>query len=141
MRSAAATPGSGRRLLPAMLALYTLASLIHFVHNAEYLAYYPNMPSWITGPQVYATWAAIAMVGLCGWLVFRTRFKWAGLALLAAYAALGFDGLAHYSLALCSQHSLAMNVTIWSEVISAALLLTVVGAQAMTLRSARTLAA
>jgi hypothetical protein len=134
MRSAFDAHGHAARLLPAMLALYTLASLIHFIHNAEYLAYYPNMPAWITGPQVYATWAAIAMVGLTGWLVFRTRFKLPGLAMLAAYAALGFDGLAHYSLALCSQHSLAMNVTIWGEVISAALLLTVVGVRAVGLR-------
>ena len=31
-----------------LAAAYTLASLWHFAHNAEYLAYYPNMPPWIT---------------------------------------------------------------------------------------------
>ncbi|MGQ0651943.1 MAG: hypothetical protein ACT4P4_06695 [Betaproteobacteria bacterium] len=46
-----------------------------------------------------------------------------GLALIALYAVLGFDGLAHYALAPLAQHTLAMNMTIWLEVAAAALLL------------------
>ena len=46
-----------------------------------------------------------------------------GLFVIAVYAALGFDGLGHYALAPVSAHTTTMNVTIWLEVASAALLL------------------
>jgi hypothetical protein len=47
------------------------------------------------------------------------------LVFLGAYGAFGLDGLAHYTLALCSQHTVLANVTIWSEAMSGlALLLT-----------------
>ena len=36
---------SGSRPLPWLLALYGLASLAHFIHNAEYLGAYPNLPA------------------------------------------------------------------------------------------------
>jgi hypothetical protein len=45
------------------------------------------------------------------------------MALVAIWAVLGFDGLAHYSAAPFSAHTAAMNLTIWLEVGSAALLL------------------
>lgn len=45
-----------RRKLPIhvwlLLAVYCCASLIHFAHNAEYIAFYPNMPLWITRENV-----------------------------------------------------------------------------------------
>ena len=37
---------------------------------------------------------------------------------LVVYGALGLDGLGHYALALCSEHTWTMNFTIWSEVAS-----------------------
>jgi len=46
-----------------------------------------------------------------------------GVAFIAAYGAFGLDGLAHYTLALCSEHTLVTNVTIWSEAIAGLLLL------------------
>ena len=48
-----------------------------------------------------------------------------GVALVGAYGAFGLDGLAHYTLALCSEHTLATNITIWSEAVSGLLLLLV----------------
>ena len=108
-----------------LLVIFFAANLTHFVHNAEYIAYYPGMPSWLTREQVYLAWVAGASVGLSGLLVYRTRLKVLGLALVAAYGALGVDGLAHYALALCSEHTLATNVTIWSEAVSGLLLLLV----------------
>ena len=56
-------------------------------------------------------------VGLAGLLLVRTRFKLLGVAFVALYGALGMDGLAHYTLALCSEHTLATNLTIWFEVL------------------------
>jgi hypothetical protein len=35
-----------------LLALYGLASLAHFAHNAEYLAAYPNLPAWLSRVQI-----------------------------------------------------------------------------------------
>jgi hypothetical protein len=43
--------------------------------------------------------------------------------LLAAYAALGFDGLGHYAVAPMAHHTLGANITILSEVAAADLLL------------------
>jgi len=43
--------------------------------------------------------------------------------LIAAYGAFGLDGLLHYTLALCSQHTVMTNVTIWSEAASGLVLM------------------
>ena len=109
--------------LIALLALYCATSLAHFVHNARFLADYPNMPAWLSPLQVMGAWLAVTAVGVLGWVVTRTRWPLPGLLLIAAYAGLGFDGLAHYTLAPMAAHSPAMNLTIWSEVVAAALLL------------------
>jgi hypothetical protein len=105
-----------------LVALYFLASLTHFIHNAEYIAFYPNMPGWITRAQVYLVWLAITSAGVIGIALLGLRLEIAAALILAAYGALGFYGLAHYTLALCSEHTLAMNLTIWFEVITGALL-------------------
>jgi hypothetical protein len=116
------------RLPPLLLlvaAAYCIASFVHFFHNAEYLAEYPNMPAWLLRWQVYATWLGITAIGIGGLLLARRRYPAIGFALVAIYAALGFDGLEHYALAPMSSHTLAMNLTIWSEVVAAAVLLLV----------------
>lgn len=106
------------RQLWAFSALYFAASLIHFAHNAEYIAFYPNMPNWLTREKVYLVWLAITGVGVAGFALWRFGWKIAGSLCLAAYGAMGLDGLGHYSLALCSEHTMAMNLTIWFEVLS-----------------------
>jgi len=98
--------------------VFFAANLTHFVHNAEYIAYYPGMPSWLTREKVYLAWVAAASIGLSSLLVYRTKLKVLGLALVATYGASGIDGLAHYTLALCSDHTLATNLTIWFEVLA-----------------------
>ena len=110
-----------------LVCIYSFASLVHFVHNAEYIAFYPNMPSWIGRDTVYWAWLAIAAVGITGLLASRLRSRAVGALLLAVYGALGLDGLAHYTLARCSEHTLATNVTIWAEVVSGFLLLLAAG--------------
>ena len=110
-------------LLLSLAALYCIASLAHFVHNAEYLAQYPNMPAWLSRSRVYASWLAISAIGATGLLLTRSRHVVPGLLLVAIYAGLGFDGLAHYALAPIASHTFAMNATIWCEVAAAALLL------------------
>lgn len=102
----------------AGLLLYTVASLTHFIHNAEYLAYYPNMPAWVTRETVYLVWLAGAAVGAAGVALSLLRWRIVAGACLAVYGALGLDGLGHYSLALCSEHTWAMNATIWFEVVA-----------------------
>jgi hypothetical protein len=54
-------------------------------------------------------------------------FHVAGLIILALYAVFGLDGLAHYALAPVTSHSVAMNFTIWFEVVTASLLLVAIG--------------
>lgn len=109
-----------------LLLVYGLASLVHFVHNAEYLAYYPNLPSWLSRGQIYAVWLGITAVGVVSYVFHRAGYRLLGLGIVAAYAALGFDGLLHYGRAPFGEHSAAMNFSILFEVAAAAVLLTYV---------------
>ncbi len=109
-----------------LAVLYGAASFAHFWHNAEYLADYPNLPAWLLRWQVYATWLGIAAVGALGLVLLRAGHRAIGLVLLAVYAVVGFDGLAHYARAPMASHTFAMNFTIWAEVVAAALLLSFV---------------
>ena len=95
--------------------MYFVASLVHFAHNAEFIAFYPNMPTWLTRENVYLAWLAVTSVGVAGVVAARFGLGALGALLLGAYGALGLDGLQHYTLALCSEHTLAANVTIWFE--------------------------
>lgn len=110
-------------LLLLLAATYCLASLFHFVHNAEYLSAYPNLPSWLSRSHIYATWLAITSIGVVGLWLARGKYPLLGLILVSAYALLGFDGLGHYAVAPMSAHTFTMNFTIWAEVVAAALLL------------------
>lgn len=122
MQGAEAATTADRTLL-WLMTLYCAASLLHFAHNAECLAEYPNLPAWLTRSQVYAAWLGVTAVGALGHLVRRAGYELAGLALVGTYAALGFDGLLHYGRAPITAHTTAMNLTIWFEVATAALLL------------------
>jgi hypothetical protein len=121
--SRAATSAFAARALPWLLFLYCGASVLHFVHNAEYLADYPNLPVRISRASIYFTWCAIFAIGLCGYLLFCRSHTLVGLILLTIYTALGFDGLLHYGRASMSAHTFGMNLTIWAEVVTAALAL------------------
>jgi len=107
----------------ALLLLYLAASLLHFTHNAEYLADYPNLPVWLDRADVYLAWLGLAAVGMAGWMLQRIGWRIAGLLLIGVYAVFGFDGLLHYTRAPMGAHTAAMNFTIWFEVAAAALLL------------------
>jgi hypothetical protein len=106
-----------------LVAAYFLTSFDHFAHNAEFICEYPNLPAWLTRAKVYRAWLAITSVGLVGFIMIKNKLIPAGLLLVAAYAALGFDGLGHYAVAPLELHTLGANVTILSEVVAAALLL------------------
>jgi len=112
-----------QRVLLVLLLIYGIASLVHFVHNAEFLADYPNLPTSWSRSAVYLAWLGMTAVGLCGWVVLLRGFTLTGLMLLAAYAALGLDSLGHYMVAPISAHTVAMNATILFEVTAAAVLL------------------
>lgn len=119
-------------LLPLLLA-YAAASLFHHVHNAEFIHEYPNLPASLSRAQVYGAWLAVTAVGVLGYLLIRWRYQLTGLVVLGAYALLGFDGLAHYAVAPLSAHTWTMNLTIWLEVVTAALLLTAVASSVLRL--------
>ena len=125
MRAAGATRIAGRAL-PWLLLLYGATSLLHFAHNAEYLADYPNLPAWFSRPSVYGVWSGIFVLGLCGYLLYRRGHTAIGLALLAACAAFGFDGLLHYGRASMAAHTAAMNLSNWTGAVTAAAALTAV---------------
>ena len=110
----------------AFLLACVAASLLHHVHNAEFLQDYPNLPASLSRARVYAAWAGEAAVAAAGWLLLRLNFRKTGLAAIALYALAGFAGLAHYALAPPSAHTLAMNATIWLEVLAATCLLAAV---------------
>lgn len=111
------------RPLWLLVAAYLLASLAHFGHNAEYIAFYPGMPPWLTRETVYLAWIAVTAIGALAIVLLKLRLPALALLALAAYGAFGLDGLLHYTLALCSEHTLWANVTIWSEASTGLLLL------------------
>jgi len=111
----------GRRFLLVLLLVYAAASLLHFIHNAEFLADYPNLPAAWSRAGVYLAWAAMTIVGMLGWLLITRGHEVAGLLVVLVYAALGLDSLGHYVVAPMAMHTLAMNTTILLEVLAAAL--------------------
>ena len=119
-------PGRTANALLILLLVYGAASLFHYAHNAEFLAEYPNMPAWLSRMKVYAAWLGVTTIGAIGYLFLRGGYQLIGLSAVAVYAALGFDGLGHYSLAPLSAHTPLMNLTIWLEAATAALLLVAV---------------
>jgi hypothetical protein len=122
--------------LAVLMVLYAAASLLHFTHNAEYLAHYPNLPPSWTRAEVYLAWGAVTVPGILGFALYRRGHRRSGLALLALYALLGFAGLLHYTRAPWSHHSAAMNLTIGLEAACAACLLLYVVRLAMQERTA-----
>jgi hypothetical protein len=120
------TPAETSKALLWVMISYLATSLLHFAHNAEYLADYPNLPAWLSRSQVYVAWLCITALGILGYILYRRARHLTGLAVLALYAVLGFDGLLHYSRAPFTAHTMAMNLTIWSEVVAAGLLLIIV---------------
>ena len=109
--------------LLALAAVYFVASLAHFGHNAEYIAFYPGMPGWLTREKVYLAWLAVTSLGAVAFVFAKLALPAVSLLFLAVYGAFGLDGLAHYTLALCSEHTLLANITIWSEAVTGMVLL------------------
>jgi hypothetical protein len=101
-----------------LLTLYGIASLVHFSHNAEYIAFYPNMPAWLTREKVYLAWLVITGVGIIGAVLSAAGWYTTAALFFAAYGAFGLDGLGHYTLALCSEHTPIMNFSIWFEAVA-----------------------
>ncbi len=109
--------------LPWLFALYAAATLLHFAHNAQYLAQYPNLPASWSRVEVYVAWCGVMALGLVGYRLYVLGHFDIGLTILGLYAALGFGGLLHYTRAPMAHHSAMMNVTIWAEAAAGTLLL------------------
>jgi hypothetical protein len=107
-----------KHLLLACLLACMAATLVHHIHNAEFLHAYPSLPAWLSRAAVYVAWLCASAIGLLGyWLRHR--------GLLALYACYALDGLVHYALAPMSAHTPAMNLTIWLEAAAGSALLIV----------------
>ncbi|NEP19748.1 MAG: hypothetical protein F6J97_23155 [Leptolyngbya sp. SIO4C1] len=120
---------SDRKLLITVWCLYLVGSLIHFIHNAEFLKDYPNLPdSWMRN-GIYLAWVGMTLLGAIGLILAIRSSKLIGLNCLVVYALLGIDSLGHYIVAPFDSHTAAMNTTILLEVGAAVLLLTVAGQQ------------
>jgi hypothetical protein len=52
-----------------------------------------------------------------GLIILRFGLRALGFISVGIYGAFGLDGLGHYMLALCSEHTFVTNVTLWSEAI------------------------
>lgn len=115
--------GRASDALPWLVALYAAASFLHFVHNAEHLAHYPNLPSSWSRVDVYLAWCVVTALGIVGYALYLRGNRRTGLSFLALYAILGFAGLLHYTRAPFAHHSWMMNITICTEVAAAAALL------------------
>ena len=114
-------------MLLVLLLIYGAASLVHFIHNAEFLADYPGLPDSWTRAGVYGAWLGMTAIGVIGWALITVRREVAGLLLIIVYAACGLDSLGHYVVAPISAHTIAMNVTILLEVTAAGLVMLAAG--------------
>ena len=101
--------------LGLLFALYFLASLVHVVHNAGYIAFYPTLPMWITPDRVYGLWLAVTGLGAAGLVAHRKGWPRTGAFLLVLYGACSLNGLAHFALPLCAQHNAVTTLTILLE--------------------------
>ncbi len=75
--------------LVASIGLYLVASLVHFVHNAEFLRDYPNLPASWTSTGIYVAWLGMTSVGLSGYVLMSRGHPRLGLGALMIYCALG----------------------------------------------------
>jgi hypothetical protein len=99
------------RSIWALLTIYFLATLAHFAHNAEFIAFYPNMPQSLTRETVYLAWLAVTAIGVAA--LIATRFlPVLGAVLLGGYGAM----VLVTTRSLSRRVHLATNFTIWSEV-------------------------
>jgi hypothetical protein len=121
--SASSSADRSTAVLPWLFALYAAATLLHFAHNAEYLANYPNLPSSWSRGEVYGAWCSLMALGLLGYALYALGRRSIGRTILGFYAILGFGGLLHYTRAPMHEHSALMNVTIWAEAAAGTLLL------------------
>jgi hypothetical protein len=112
--------------LVVLLVIYLIASLVHFVHNAEFLRDYPNLPASWTRPEIYCAWVGMTIVGASGYMIIARGYPRLGLLFLVLYSGLGLDSLGHYAVAPMAAHTTAMNSTILLEVTAAAALLAAV---------------
>ena len=112
-----------RGFLPWLFDLYAAATLLHFAHNAQFLAQYPNLPSSWSRAEIYVAWCCVMALGLFGYGLYALGQRALGRTILALYAILGFGGLLHYTRAPVHDHSAMMNVTIWAEAAMGTLLL------------------
>jgi hypothetical protein len=108
--------------LPIALIACIVATLVHHVHNAQFLDEYPNMPGSLSPALVYLAWLGATAVGIAGYVLLRRGWQIAGCILLLAFGAYALDGLLHYTLAPLAAHSLAMNATIAAEAVTGTLL-------------------
>ena len=122
---------SGNKILSpgfiAFLLIYAASSLVHHIHNAEFLLEYPNLPNWLTRSGVYLAWLLTTLVGIVGYRLIEKHRARSGLSVLMIYGFLGLYGLAHYAVAPMQAHSTPMNLSIGIEVVTASLLLVATG--------------
>lgn len=58
-----------QKLLLTVWLLYLVGSLIHFIHNAEFLNDYPNLPNSWARNDVYLAWMGMTLLGTAGLIV------------------------------------------------------------------------
>jgi hypothetical protein len=110
-------------LLLALLLLHMAASLWHHIHNGQFAAEYPNMPTGVPPVVAYIAWGVTTAVGLAGYYAVCNGYRLLGFGAMGLYAAYGLLAFGHYKLAPMSAHSFVMNATILSEALTGALLL------------------
>jgi hypothetical protein len=113
--------------LNLLMMAFAAASLVHFIHNAEFINEYPGLPKNWTTKGVYGAWLIMTLFGFIAWWLTQTKLRTLGLVLVMLYALCGLDSLGHYWVAPFSAHRAMMNLTILFEVLCALALFLYVG--------------
>ena len=123
--SAAANSTGFPRIVLFIALVYLVASLGHFVHNAEFLEQYPNLPDWLTRNRVYLGWFIVTIPSIAAMIAWARGRAGLAFGLLAVWGALGYLGLDHYYVAPVSAHAVLANSSILFEVVAGSVLLLV----------------
>ncbi len=96
-------------------------SLGHYIHNIFFLPEY-HEPSWITPVLIDSFWFVMTPFSCLGYVMFSKSKLFPAYALLYVYSGLSLLVLGHYLVTPILTLSLSINMVIFAETITAAIL-------------------
>jgi hypothetical protein len=94
-----------------------LVTALHYTDNAISIADYPQ-PGWIHRETVYLAWSLFTLVGVAGYMLYRSRRTAEGGLYLFVYSYTGLSSLGHYWYGSANDFTTKMHLFIWTDVLA-----------------------